>query len=232
MNKMKMVLGVLIAAMAGTAPAQAQANFTYSTRGCFGRTCAVDSASALQASYFANPGTLFFTGVSGVTVGPSNSNGFAAAWNLGSFTFSGGPLRSAFDNLTFKLYLDITAPTIADATFRSKLEGSIKRNTVTGELEVGWLRDYSNELPYDSNSTYRIFLRDVDEPGFEPSYTLRGAFDCSPKSTRDGYRTSRFEGGGCGEQPVSIVPEPSLVLLIATGLIGIFGLARWRKRRT
>jgi len=101
--------------------------------------------------------------------------------------------------------------------------GSASLNTFGFESDVGSLGSYA----MDPNS------QDSPQPPSVFSFSAVNTRYITMNITSNfGYQDGTmlnevaFEGGS-----VSVVPEPASVVLVATGLLGVFGVARRRQRR-
>jgi hypothetical protein len=170
MSILRRAVGAALLCAASTA--SAQTSFTYSTRGCFGASCTVSGASAVQSSYTQSAGTVYFNGRDGLTVGPTNANGYIALTDLGRFTFATGWVSNGntvtiggYNNpLTFKLWIDFTAPQVIGdpVTFSAALSGTLYENSTNGTLNVNFDPN-STALTYATGAGSQPFRLFVDD---------------------------------------------------------------------
>ncbi|HWQ34831.1 MAG TPA: PEP-CTERM sorting domain-containing protein [Blastocatellia bacterium] len=220
----KLILpGALCAALWLSAAITAAAdpvNFTAVTSGTFGAgSCATCTASANTIT--SGGSTITFSSGSpafNVTLSPPGQPGPNSTFvNLGSFTSTPGPVAGAnFTGSTFTLTVNFTMP--ADAgppqTFSATLTGQVFQNGST--TMVKWTSPTT--LTFISGSA-GVFTLEV-EPFCQCTPVN------NPGDTSLNIRARLTLTGGA----VSAIPEPATLILVGTGLAGMAGMLK-RKRR-
>ena len=200
--------------------AGAQVNVTATTTGCFytspAAACTVGSASASLN------GLISFTGGSfDVTVGPGANHNFDgdAADNIGQLVLTGAPTSLGTSYL--RVFVSFLSPSLATPSDVVVGDFNFLNNNGDPRLQVLFSSDYTN-FQYGPNALQ--------------SFEFRGATG-SPELLRQGdseylgFRVDCVLGGtaACQAPPVATVPEPSTYVLMASGLLGVLGVARRRK---
>lgn len=207
----KVMGAVLLAGAAFAAPVQAQVS--YITTGSFtgsGTTCN-NSVFLPTATCVFGGFTLLFTNEDATNVG-----GVAS---LGNFTLSGanpipgsGPVSIPAGTM-FAIMINQSAPTVGMGVTRGVISGTVQ-SAPPGSINAStliWLPDrFVNIGP----TTYELIF---DNAGPAAGRGLAIPFNNPQGSTR-GIQVL-----------VSTVPEPGSMALVATGLLGIFGIARRRQ---
>lgn len=129
-----------------------------------------------------------------------------ASVDLGTFTVTGTGIETVdFGDLTFTLWIYQTVPTVLDDGVGGSIAGTIQRGPNSGQLV--WRPDFTRiTLP---PTIYDIILDNTNQDGFV------------------------IPAGGSGilRANVTVTPEPASMALMATGLIGVIGLARRRRQK-
>lgn len=214
------VFALLAAGLAGAAaPAQAQeVQFQGSTKGCFYTSwetgCTPASSSTLMFLSFLQSTFDVTTvgGLAGIGAAPGSPN----VNNLGSFSVTGD--MAAYSGAHFLLDVVFSLPTITSPNqfFTAAVKGSV---TAYANGLVKLTFDPGTQLfDFASSGGQGVFNLSVNNISMTPG-TL-------PVSL-----TGDIEVMSYGQEPpTTVTPEPATVGLMATGLIGIAGFVRKRRR--
>lgn len=190
-------------AMAATAQAQADVQFTGTTTGCLAAGCTPTGTSTVNG--------LTFTGAA---FNNTTVNGFAgfgsqnAFQNFGVFTTDGG--SHSYSGTPFTLNIAFSQPSVSGspATFFATLMGSVS-STGNGGANVGFgnNREQTFSFTDGTTGTSGTFLLHVNDVAV------------------DGLNSAPVTG-----YIVTTTPEPSSMALLGTGLVGLLPMVR-RKRK-
>lgn len=215
--------GTLCAALLLLAAVTAVADpvtFTANTSGTFtAGSCATCTASANTVT--SGGSTITFSTASptfNVTLSPPGQPGSNFTFvNLGQFTSTAGPAGgTSFSGSTFTMTVNFTAPGDAGPpkTFSATLTGQIFQNAST--TVVKWTSPTTLTFTSPTTGTFTLEVEPfsgmsvVNNPG-DTSLNIRAQLT---------YTASA----------VSAVPEPATLLLVGTGLAGMAGMLRRRRK--
>ena len=222
LSRTKVLAGAILALAAVALPASAQnINFAGFTNGCFG-ACNVQSlsTSALQtASAFSSPNqnvlryqnSQFNVSVpSGSTVnltGAPTPIGTQNVNNFGAFYVQCG--RTCFHtlNTTFDLMITLTSPTSSQVIFNGLLTGFLNKGAQGFNLVFTNTPANVTWTAGAGNGSAIITVNNVSANGGADLFNISGAITAQ------------------------VTPEPATMFLFGTGLFGLFGVAR-RRRKT
>ncbi len=195
--------GATVAFVASSPGVSAQTvEFTGSTAGCFfTTTCSVQSVATYNDMTYANSTFDVFTNLGFTAVGAPPAT--PNVNNFGSLTLGTAP--ATYSGEFFKLQITFTAPAdgASNQIFNATLTGTVAQSG------NGVFIDFDNsKIFFGSQNQYAVQVNDV-------SVTAGG--DVVP-ITGNLWATST-------------VPEPASMTLLGTGLLGLAGLARRRRRQ-
>jgi len=208
----KVFSGALLAGVAFAAPVQAQVSFF--TQGFFsggGATCNTTPGFLtsvmvpLGATCTLGNFTLLFTPEQGDRIGDMGIS------SLGNFTLTGSGMTTAPSTLFFTIAIRQTLPTVGTGFTDGFISGSVRTSP-----------------PGNDNFSSLIFIPDqfvnID------ATTYRLIFDNVGPAANIGLGIPINATRGIQVQ-ISTVPEPASMALLATGLVGVFGVARRRRSK-
>jgi hypothetical protein len=207
---LKVMGGVLLAGAVLTAPAQAQGT-SYYTQGFFSSPVDPTCNSApfnplvvvpLSASCVGGGFTLSYTPESQTNVGDLSIT------SLGHFLLTGTGTATALPGqVTFQLAIRQTAPTVGTGFATGFITGTVTTSPSNSSSLI-WT---PNQFVNINQSTYRLIFDNVG-PAADIGLGI-------PINASRGI-----------DAQITTAPEPASVALLATGLLGVFGVARRRRK--